>query len=187
MGTTRVRRLRAAAVTALACLLLLAGCGGDDPAPLVADPTPPASVTPTPTVSAAPQPWEERSKAGAVAFVEHWVEVFNEAGRSGDTAALRDLSGGSCQACLGYARMLDELYGQGGRLDSDGWRILQIGVSERLPIDALTVGFRVERSPEVVIRADGKRESFPGGQANYAADPRWRAGQWQLESLVNVS
>lgn len=190
MGTVAVsvRRWRTAAVAGLLCSALLAGCSDDDPDPIVADPpASPSASSSSASASAAPEPWQVRSKAGAVAFVEHWVEVFNEAGRTGDTAALRAISGPACKACLGYADQLDELYANGGRFESNGWTVTAIGASDRLPLSQMSVGMRIERAPEAVIRANGKRKQFPGGFANYSAEPRWRAGGWSLASLVNVS
>ncbi len=68
----------------------LAGCT-DDPQPRFEEPTEsPSASESTSSAAAEPEPWEEKSKAGAVAFARHWVEVFNEAQTSGETAALRN-------------------------------------------------------------------------------------------------
>ena len=147
-----VRRLRAAAATALCAALLLAGCSGD-PEPIVPEATGTASASPSasPSASAAPQPWERRTKAGAVAFVEHWVEVFNAAAASGDVGGLRQISSTTCEACQGYAEMIEDLYAQGGRLESDGWSVVQAGVAPSGDIANLSVGLQIRRSQERII------------------------------------
>lgn len=187
MGTTHVRRLRAAPATALACVLLLAGCGGDDPAPIVADPTPSASATPTPTASAAPQPWEERSKAGAVAFVEHWVEVFNDAGASGQTEELRLVSARDCVTCNGAIRLIDDWSAEGSTLTSAGWEVVaaQIPTIQRRP--PFDVAVRIRRSPQVLRAPDGSVQRFPGSTETYNARVSWSAGRWSLVNLNQVT
>ena len=70
------RRLLAAA----ACVPLLAAlgaCSEDEPEPKFA---PSESPAPTETITPEPAAWEEKSEDGAVAFAEHWVDVFNESG-----------------------------------------------------------------------------------------------------------
>ncbi len=72
-----MRRIAGAALV----LVLTAGAGcTDDPEPRFEDPTgsPSASDTTSPAADEK-EPWEVKSKAGAVAFAKHWVEVFNEA------------------------------------------------------------------------------------------------------------
>ena len=72
------RRWMAAAV----CVPLLAvgGCSDDDPEPKFA---PSESPSPTDTSTPEPEAWEVKSEDGAVAFAEHWVDVFNQAQRPG--------------------------------------------------------------------------------------------------------
>ena len=87
-----MRRHLAYAATG-AVVLALTGCG-DDPEPRVADPTstPKSSSSPSASAAIEKEPWEEKTDDGAVAFVEHWLEVFNEMQRDGDQDDLRALS-----------------------------------------------------------------------------------------------
>ncbi len=63
----------------VAAVMALAGCT-DEPEPRFEEPTEtPSASDPTSSAAAEPEPWEEKSKAGAVAFARHWVELFNEA------------------------------------------------------------------------------------------------------------
>ncbi len=92
------------AYAAGAAVLALAGCGGDDPTPQVADPTPTASVSASPSASAAveKEAWEKKTEAGAIAFAKRWVRLFDEAKSSGDTAELEAVSSDDCKTCQNF-------------------------------------------------------------------------------------
>ena len=78
-------------------VMALAGCT-DEPEPRFEEPTEtPSASDPTSSAAAEPEPWEEKSKAGAVAFARHWVEHFNEAQDSRATTA--DLEASSTRGC----------------------------------------------------------------------------------------
>lgn len=173
----------------LCCLPLLAitGCSGgeEEPQPIIRSDT--ASESPeSPSAQPSKKPWEKRTKAGAVAFVKHWVDVFNEAGATGDTSELREISAAGCKSCLGYAGMIDNLYESGGHLRSDGWTVREAGVAPGVSLNKMLVGTRIERSIETIIRNSGERDRYPGGSASYSAFPRWRDG-WVMSRFVNSS
>lgn len=177
------RRRVAAAVCVLP--LVLAGCAGD-PEPKLAPP----SETPTtesPSSSAAPtrEPWEKKTNAGAVAFAKHWIAVFNEAQRTGDTDEMRALSAESCGSCTGFARMLEDLYGNGGRLESEGWRVRHAVPAHGLPPDAGRVSMRIERSAQVVRYGDGQPdERFAKSEVTLSARLVWTDAVWRMSDLV---
>ncbi len=66
----------------VACSVLLAGCGGSPaPKPLPA-PRPSSSPSPTTTPAAAPampEAAKAKTRAGAIAFARHYVELINYA------------------------------------------------------------------------------------------------------------
>ncbi len=101
----------------------LAGCT-DDPEPRFEEPSESPSASESTSAAADPQPWEEKSKAGAVAFARHWIDVFNEAQATGETSALKALSAEACKSCQGYIGQLDALYADGGHLETSGWKSL---------------------------------------------------------------
>ncbi len=97
-------------VAAVVCasLLALAACSGgpeDDPEPIIRS----DAASESPSAEPTPEPWEKRTKAGAVAFVKHWVDVFNEAGATGDTTELREISAAGCESCEQFADIIDKL------------------------------------------------------------------------------
>ena len=75
------------AASLVVAVMALAGCT-DEPEPRFEEPTEtPSASDPTSSAAAEPEPWEEKSKAGAVAFAKYWVETSSTMRRhSGNTA-----------------------------------------------------------------------------------------------------
>ncbi len=99
-------RTLAAVLGALACLVVLGGCGGNpEPTPL-ADPTPSTSATTTPSPSppAIPAAARKKTKAGAIAFARHFIEALNYAGKIGDTKPLRAVVLAAAARVRGHCR-----------------------------------------------------------------------------------
>lgn len=168
---------------ALIAATALAGCS-DEPEPRFEEPT--ESPTPSESTSSAAaekEPWEEKSKAGAVAFARHWVDTFNEAQESGDVDELAALSSAGCKTCNGYVNQLRTLYGAGGTLESDGWNVLVVAPPPGQVKGAVEVTVRVNRSAQRVVEPDGTTKRFPGGKATYSAELVWVNG-WRMDRLV---
>ena len=47
--------------------------------------------------------------------------------QSGDTTSVGDLSTPDCASCQRLIRQVADLYGKGGRLDTDGWTATSVG------------------------------------------------------------
>jgi hypothetical protein len=177
---TPVRRWVA---TAVVVPLLVAGCS-DDPEPRF-EQSPAPSPTESTSEATAPEAWEVKSEKGAVAFAKHWIDVFNEAQRTGGTAPLQAISGPGCGSCDGFVEMLDDLYANGGHLESQGWRVLQSVPAPGMPARRPEVTMRIVRTPQRIYESDGsKPESFSGGRATYSARLEWNARGWQMADLV---
>jgi hypothetical protein len=178
-----VRSIRRYVVAAVLLPLLAAGCS-DDPQPKF---EPSASDSPSESTSdpAQPKAWEVKSEKGAVAFARHWVYVFNEAQRTGNTEPMEAISGPGCGSCNGFVEMLDDLYADGGHLESRGWRVLESVPAPGMPAREAEVTMTILRTPQRIHEGDGsKPESFSGGRATYAARLGWTGGQWQMADLV---
>lgn len=176
--------MRQVSVMAVLCLLL-ASCSAD-PEPRFGPP-PSSPTSPTATQSSeAPEsePWEVKSKAGAVAFARHWVDVFNQAQASGVTSELRSVSTRRCASCQGYIEQLEDLYGSGGRLESEGWRVLVAAPQGGELTAKVQIVLRIARSPQKILSGDGTAERFPGGTASFSADLLWQKDGWVLDRLV---
>lgn len=185
-----VRRSLAAACAVSLVGLTLSGCSSsaDDPEPVVDQQA--ASATPTPTPSAdpspAPEPWERRTQAGAVAFVEHWVKVFNEASDSGETDALRTLSAADCQSCNRLITAIDDLYAAGGSIVSDGWAVQQIGLLGDPNARSPEVAVAVRQKAQTVNLPDGDVQEFEESSATYSASLVWHKGGWKVQAFEGV-
>lgn len=182
-----VRRSLAAAACLPLLVVAVAGCGGGDPAPIVAEPPPSSSAPASPSASAEPEPWEVRSKAGAVAFVEHWVEVFNEAGATGETEGLEAVSGPDCTSCSQLIDQITRMYSSGTRVESAGWQVLvteAVASQQKAPFD---IAVRIKRPPQRVIDADGNLMKFSGSTQTYGVVVAWNGDSWQLNRFNQIA
>ncbi|MDO9380376.1 MAG: DUF6318 family protein [Nocardioidaceae bacterium] len=112
--------------TALACLLLV-GCTDDPVGPVDGDvTTPTATVSPPPTAPTPPplpEAAKEETTEGAIAFVEHYIDLLNYAANTGDVALLQSASR-DCDGCTKYIDNYKETYQRGGYFEDPGWSLV---------------------------------------------------------------
>lgn len=103
---------------AVVAALVLTGCGDS------ADPASPPRASPTstssPSVSAAPSlppAAAAHTKAGAIAFVRHYIALFNRAQTSGDTSEMKSLAKPTCVSCRSVVSAIRRVYDHGGRAE----------------------------------------------------------------------
>jgi hypothetical protein len=164
------------------CVLVLSGCSDEAARPSPFTPSPSVSVTPTvdpPAKSA----WEKHTRAGAEAFARHWIDVFNDATTTGAVGEFEGLSRSSCETCRRYVNYLESVYGPGGYITTDGWKVLQAVTTEFAANKRrASLSLRVDQSAEVdhfVDPADTKR--FPGGKTNWSLYLSWSGAGWRVE------
>ena len=157
----RRRTVLAGAVAPL--VLVLAGCGSDNPKP--APPaTSSASPSASPSVVAPTMPAEAKGNGpeAAEAIVSLFIERLNFAGAHGDTRAFRELFTNGCAACNGVADFIDKTYASGGEIRGSGWHALAIRSgavqSKRIKVDALV---RVAEQ-DVIPKASAEPQHFDG-------------------------
>jgi hypothetical protein len=168
-------------------VMALAGCT-DEPEPRFEEPTESSSASESSSSAAAwREPWEERSKPGAVAFARHWVETLNAAQASGDVQALRTSSSNKCVTCRDLAAQLEDLYASGGRVETEGWEILLVGPPQGSISQSAEVTLRVSRAPQRVFDGQGPPEKFEGDRTTFAAGLVWQNGQWLMDELVRFA
>jgi hypothetical protein len=113
-------------VVGAALMLLLAGCGGNPKA------DPPPSTSPTPSVSATPSPpalpeaAKANTRAGAIAFVRHYIELVNYAQMTGDVSALSIVEDPGCKSCSKGRDYLSRIYGAGGHIAGGAWTVRHV-------------------------------------------------------------
>lgn len=103
----------------VAALLLFAGCAQDQPK----EPAPTAKPSPTVTAPSMPAAAQENTVAGAVAFVEHYIDVFNYASNTGDVKELQKLSDPACKGCTSYIDLYKTTYADGGYFRDSDWQL----------------------------------------------------------------
>ncbi|GAA0970167.1 hypothetical protein GCM10009562_05560 [Nocardioides aquaticus] len=117
---------------AVAALILgAAGCAGD-PEPRFAPPSGEAS----PSASES-----EESELTPAETVEAWVAARNGALGSGDVLAAARLQSADCSTCANLIEPIVEIYGNGGRFETNGWQLKNVSVNgNRVEADVLIAG-----------------------------------------------
>jgi hypothetical protein len=105
---------------AAATPLLLAGCTGEaEPTPKMPDPTT-SSPSPSPTES------ETAEAESPEDFIRRWADENRKMFATGNTEPFLAL-GPECDDCKRIAETVERIYGAGGKVRWDGWRIRSIG------------------------------------------------------------
>lgn len=65
----------------------------------------------------------ENTAAGAIAFVRHYIDVFNYASNTGDVAELQLLSDPKCEGCTSYIDTIQSSHSSGGDIEGFRWSI----------------------------------------------------------------
>lgn len=171
-------------IGAVVLLVALAGCGGDPKANPPPSPSPSTTpVSTTPSAPAMPDAAKENSKAGAIAFVRHYVELLNHLEATGDEAPMLAVSGPSCRSCASVAHAANKIYDAGGHVEGGVWSITDAVVQHPAPA-AWTVRIKGEIAPSTVVSGGSEPTRHgTGGPANaefvLTFDSTWKVAQWQ--------
>jgi hypothetical protein len=180
----RRRTVLAGAVAPL--VLVLAGCGSDNPKPAPPE-TSSASPSASPSVVAPTMPAEAKGTGpeAAKAFVRHFIATLNYAQTTGDTSTLRQLYGALCSFCEGVSDGLDRVQSHGGSIKTDGWSVRRLRASQ----GGTTVIALVRVAPQVVVmRQGGKPERFDGQEhGRRKFDLQASHGQWTVTNLTDIT
>jgi hypothetical protein len=165
--------VRRHAAALLAAALLLAACS-DDPEPRFAP-----TEAPSPTESSSSTAPEAQSPEE---FIREWVELDNQMTASGETDEFRAASVG-CDPCNEYADQVEQIYGAGGFIRTDGRTVTSVEKAELRGAYEL----RIESSPtKYKERAGGSVKSLPGGEATLRLVLRKRDGEWIVADEVQL-
>jgi hypothetical protein len=155
-----MRRLVVGVVLALA----VAGCGGDPKADPTPTPSPPSSSSTTPAAPVMPEAAKANTKAGAVAFVKYYIEVFNHAQKTGATRTLASLSSKRCTDCQAAIRGLEQIYASGGHIDGGSLNAGGSTAEHNTVEDYWLVLVRVTSGPQSVASSSTTSPTrLPGG------------------------
>jgi hypothetical protein len=177
----RIRRYGAAAAVALVAASL-AACDGGDPEPKISPSSPVASPSSPAPTSGSATPEAETPEA----FIRRWVDLQREAQNSGDTEELRSLSE-KCDPCMAFLRRIDEIYAEGGFIETDGWSIRKIARPMATP-DGVQVDVSVTSAPTRFREStDADTQTLQGGELEERFLLERESSSWLVSGLLEVS
>lgn len=176
-----MNRLVTAAALAIVCAPIVAACSDSSAAtppstttqlPTSPSTTPTVSTPPPPTVSlpTLPPPAEQRSIAGAKAFVRFFTQEMNLAWSTTRTERLRKLFGRGCVSCRDIATGIDGIRQEKGQTEGALWSIRGLSSIPLQPETRPIIHAVIETSP---------------GRWKESADSSWRrlsksTNQWDF-------
>ena len=166
-----------------ALVVLLAGCGGDpeaDPTSTLSATTP-TGTTPTPPVM--PEAAKADTKAGAVAFVKHYIDLINYAQATGDVDILEGVEDPGCESCANGRNALAKIYSAGGKITGGklSFRFTSAAPSPRYR--GWLISGSLHFAPQIVVRETGGiPEDLTGGAtpANAFVSTTNAAHEWRV-------
>jgi len=148
-------RTRPLITTAALLAVLASGCGGTD---LTPDPSPSPSPTATTSATVAPPmppAATAHTKAGAIAFVRHYVDLINYTQSTGDVGPIHRAEGPHCSSCKSANGYIERLYSRGGRIDGGTAKVKRV-------IDALRNAETDGYSIDIVLKSGPQTVHDPG-------------------------
>lgn len=184
---TRPGRL---AVSLVLVGLLVTGCGSNpEPPPVDAGDT---SASPSASASSAPEPpempakAEEKSRAGAKAFVRYYIRLVNHAMATGGTEQLRHHRSPSCSTCDAIIARIDQVYAEGGRLSGEGWKLAHLQVVDAQSSRKLLVAASIAITPQTLHPSDGTPSTSAKSRGNLDFHLRHTGEAWEVARLDAV-
>ena len=160
---------------AIAAVLLLASCS-DDPQPIEPTASAPAKPTAAPTL---PAKAEKETPDGAIAFVAHWIDVFNFSASTGDLMALRELNGPACKGCDIYEGIVSKANSGAAEVRGFRWSPGEAHLSDERQLEVSVTS----RPYEIRESANGGWSKVPGDSYRLGFDLEWTSGHWQVGEL----
>jgi len=162
----------------------------DEPEPKIADPTsaptttasPPPTSSPPPTTPATSTPPKRES---AKAFIRRWQQATVAMQESGDTAPYLSLTR-KCRSCENLAKLVSEVYEDGGRIDLGEQVLKKVRLAGRLG-RVRVFDFDLHSEPGVVRDASGAvKQRFRGGVEAFQVNLVPFEGSWLVTRASKV-
>ncbi len=168
-----VRRLAAVAAVA-AVALALSSCSEDPVKPKPLEPET-SSSSPTSTPSETPKPESAKD------VIRRWIAASNEMQTTGDTTAYREITR-HCGECKEVADHVERIYENGGYIEFEGERILDIARTGGSP-KAAAFEMRTRSGPtRYTERKGGPVKTYGGGKVTYRVTLELRNDRWFITS-----
>lgn len=159
---------RLAAASAL--VLTLSACGGSDGSDSDSD---------------RPEFARNPGAAGAQQFADLWVDTLNQATETGDTEELRSLAAPDCETCEVFPAKLEEIYAEGGSIETEDWEIVEMVPEAGSSDDAATVLVTVQIPPQSVVASEGAEPTeVEGGRQAFRMVMERTDGDWFLQEIT---
>jgi hypothetical protein len=175
-------------------LLLVGACQANpEPSPFAgpestAPAATPPSASPTATPPELPRAATGTDRAAAKAFVRHYIDLVNHAMATGDVAPVVEASGQACESCEAVVDRVQEVYEQGGSIESQGWKITVISPVPGQPKLSPMFDLGLRLTPQrVFVDATAEPRRFDGGKlpATFLLtrhDGGWVVKEWERSS-----
>lgn len=195
LARRQLTRLSATWIAAVLATAVVSACSSaPEPKPLP-DPPPSSSAPSSPSASASSSPEQTSaptlppeakgtSAKAAKAFVRYYVQLINFATVTGSTQGLQSASGAGCKSCSDVVDRINSVYGAGGRIQSDGWRINSIKIVPGQPRSRPVIDVGIILSPQDVVKHNGaKAVHFKGGRLPATFRLRRVQNSWMVSSV----
>jgi hypothetical protein len=191
------------AVTAIA--LAVGGCSGtdEDSEPTVeaaasvdatptphqtasTEPSPEPSSSPAPTLRPVPPEAMELSEAGALAFLEWWVDMYNYVEATGETDLVFQHSEPGCTFCQNFVDRVAPVYESGGRIERDPATTFEGIVPDDLGVNGFFVADAIVNAGAAsTYNRNGTivRTTQPTNSLAIVLGIQWDNGEWFLSNV----
>lgn len=178
-----------------ACLALLLGlagglsaCGGSaEPStmPSSSGSTTPSASPTGPVEPVLPEAAKANTKAGAVAFVKHYVALLNYAQSTGKVDPARSATASDCAECQAVLNDVAHVYADGGSISGGSWKITRT-LTDRNTDPRFSGWFvlvRVRSGAQTVTRPNAPSQHFKAGASSHEflvarIQDGWKVARW---------
>lgn len=169
---------------AAAMAIGLTACSSGGAAPPKPMRTVAATAPSTPTPPPMPAEAQANTKAGAIAFVRHYVDLLNFLQSTGNPTGLHAIESGACRSCTQVRVGISKIYNAGGHIIGGSWTESTAPAALKNGEGKWIVRIGFEHSVQSVIRRSGAPPKTVGRGSLVAAfyvshlALGWRVDQW---------
>lgn len=185
------RRVLAAAV--LVPVVLLGGCGTDEPTVRPSSTTSEAAASPTPSPSPTldltrlpeqPAAMAEPTTDGAIAAATYVLELYTYAFASGDASPWRAITSDTCEFCLGVAEAVNGMVEQQHSSTGSPFTVSESSAVEISEDQWFSVEMVADQTPSRRVDRDGVTVAEnPGGRFRVVFALSWSDARWHVDQM----